>query len=260
LDRDRGIYAACGWPRRWVGKGGRSRAEPWAGVSHASQALAEQEAAEREAGSVTGGRKLAAAERRRAEEQTRAARRLRWRAASLAAALIVALILGTAAVGFARQARQRAQIATARELGLAAQNSLSTDPERSIHLALHAAAAWSLADQPLPYDLQDTLHQAVSAARARQTWSAGEEEILYAGFLQGDQPLVVTGNAQAGTVTLWDLTAERALRTLPGRVSRGTDLALSPDGRLLAVPGNDHTLKVWEIASDREWRTFIRSP
>ncbi len=226
----------------------------------ASQARAEQAAEEREAQrqrELEAAQKLAEAESKRAEEQTHTARRLRRRAAFLAAAVILALVLGIVAVGFGRQARQRAQVASARELALAAFSNLGIDPERSILLALESAKIWSSLGEPIPYDLQDTLHQAVRSARARLTWSAGGEDILYVGFdPEDDRPLVVTGNRQGGTVTVWDPEANQALLTLPGHVGPSTDIAISPDGAFIVIPGDDNTAKIWEMASGQEWRTL----
>ncbi len=233
----------------------------------ASQVRAEQAAEERETQrqrELEAAQKLAEAESqraevesRRAEEQTHTARRLRRRAAFLAAALILALVLGIVAVAFGRQARERAQIAGARELALAALSNLGIDPERSILLALESAATWSSFGEPIPYDLQDTLHQAVQSARARLTWSAGGDNILYVGFdPEGDRPLVVTGNRQDSTVTVWDPEANESLLTLPGHVGPFTDVALSPDGALIVIPGDDNTAKIWDMASGQEWRSL----
>jgi WD40 repeat protein/DNA-binding SARP family transcriptional activator len=226
----------------------------------ASQERAERAAEEREAQrqrELEAAQQLAEAESRRAEEQTYTARRLRRRAAFLAAALILAVVLGVVAVGFGRQAWERAQIASARELALAALSNLAIDPERSILLALESAATWSSLGEPIPYDLQDTLHQAVQSARARLTWAAGGDDILCVGFdPEGDRPLVVTGNRQDSTVTVWDPGANQALLNLPGHVGQFTDVALSPDGEFIVVPADDGAVKIYEMASGQEWRTL----
>jgi WD40 repeat protein/DNA-binding SARP family transcriptional activator len=233
----------------------------------ASQARAEQVIEEREAQrrrELATAQQLAEAERqraeaesKRAEEQTYTARRLRRRAAFLAAALLLAVVLGIVAVGLGRQARERARIASARELALAAFSNLDIDPERSILLGLESATAWASLGEPIPYDLQDTLHQAIQSARARLTWSARGQAILYVGFdPEGGRPLVVTGNRQDSTVTVWDPDTDQALLTLPGHVGQFTDVALSPDGAFIAVPGDDGAVTVWEMDSGQEWRSL----
>ncbi|HSJ59223.1 MAG TPA: WD40 repeat domain-containing protein, partial [Anaerolineae bacterium] len=200
-------------------------------------------------------RRRAEAETRRAEEQTHTARRLRGRAALLGAALFLAVVLGIVAAGLGRQAQERARVASARELALAALSNLEVDPERSILLALESAQTWSSLGQPLPYDLQDTLHHAVQSTRVRLAWPAGGQDILYVGFdLQGNRPLAVIGERQAGQVTVWELETNRALLTLPGHVNQFTDVALSPDGAFLAVPADDGVVVVWKLDSGQEWR------
>jgi WD40 repeat protein len=231
----------------------------------ASQVHAEQVSREREAQrrrELEAAQQLADAERqraeaesRRAEEQAQTARRLRRRAAFLAAALVLAVALGIAAIAFGRQARERAQIASARELALAALSNLEIDPERSILLGLESATAWSSLGDPIPYDLQDTLHQAVQSARARLTWSAGGDDILYAGFDPRDgRPLVVTGNRKQSSVTVWDPETDRALLTLPGHSGQFADAALSPDGTHIAVPGDDGAVTIWDMDSGQARR------
>jgi WD40 repeat protein/DNA-binding SARP family transcriptional activator/energy-coupling factor transporter ATP-binding protein EcfA2 len=233
----------------------------------ASQARAEQATQEREAQrrrELEAARQLAEAEKQRAEaesrrakEQEHAARRLRRRAAFLTAALILAVVLGIVAVELGRQGRERAQIASARELSLAAHSNLDIDPERSILLALQSAQEWSALSEPIPYDLQATLHQAVQSARTRLRWSAGGDDILHVGFdPENERPLVVTGNRQDSTVTVWDPETNQALLTLPGRVGQFTDVDLSPDGAFIAVPGDSGSVTVWEMASGQAWRTL----
>jgi WD40 repeat protein/DNA-binding SARP family transcriptional activator len=226
----------------------------------ASQARAEQVVEEREAQrrrELASAQQLAEAESKRAEEQAHTARRLRRRAALLAGALILTVVLGIVAVGLGRQAWQRARIASARELALAASSNLDIDPERSILLGLESAKAWSSLGEPIPYDLQDTLHQAVQSARARLTWSARGQDILYVGFdPEAERPLVVTGNRQDSTVTVWDPETDQALLTLPGHVGQFTDVALSPDGAFIAVPGDDGAVTVWDMDSGQEWRSL----
>jgi WD40 repeat protein len=111
--------------------------------------------------------------------------------------------------------------------------------------------------------LQDTLHRAIPASRPRLTWLAGDEAIHSVSFIQpGDQPRVVTGDRQAGTVTVWDPLSNQSLATVPASV--GTDssvggspnIQLSPDGQQLAVPVEDNTVKLWDVSSEKERCSF----
>jgi WD40 repeat protein/transcriptional regulator with XRE-family HTH domain len=199
----------------------------------------------------------AEAEKRRAEEQSRANRRLRQRAVFLSIAFVVAGVLAVVALLFSQQANEKTRLATARELALAALINLSKDPELSILLALRSAEAWSSVGQTVPYDLQDTLHQAVQALRTRLTWSAGGDDILYAGFSPVDgTPRVVTGDKRDGTVKVWDPVSNQVLLTLPGRLDNLNNVALSPDGKYIVVPGDDNTIKIWEVTTGQEWRSL----
>ncbi len=48
---------------------------------------------------------------------------------------------------------------------------------------------------------------------------------------------MVTGNRPDSTVTVWDAEANQSLLTLPGHVGQFTDVALSPDGAFIVIPG-----------------------
>ncbi len=88
-------------------------------------------------------------------------------------------------------------------------------------LGLRSAQAWSSVGEAIPYDLQDTLHQALQAARARLTWPTGGEQVLYVGFHPvDDRPLVVTGNPDSATASVWDPVAWPAGVRRSGRLWR----------------------------------------
>ena len=220
-----------------------------------AQALAEEQ------------RQRAEAEAHRAEEQERAARQLRARSLYLVGALCLALVLIVVAVFFAWKEQRQSVIASARELAMAAQGNLVVDPELAILLALQSAAAWTSVGEPIPYDLQNTLHQAIPASRARLTWHVEEQAILSVSFIQpGDQPRVITSDSQAGTVTVWDPQSNQSLATLPGVIRYGSSgaispiIRLSPDGKHLAVPASNNTVKLWDVSAGRELCSISHPP
>ena len=170
--------------------------------------------------------KLAEAERRRADEQSRTARRLRLRAALLAAALGIAAILAFLALNFARassrsaelaatreqealanaelastreaEALQNARLATSRELSSEATNALTVDPELSILLALEALQTLDT------NQTRETLHSAVQASRvinAFDTGATGRVNVIMDVSPDGER-LVTAGPEN---LTVWDV-------------------------------------------------------
>ncbi|OGO61355.1 MAG: hypothetical protein A2032_00275 [Chloroflexi bacterium RBG_19FT_COMBO_49_13] len=130
----------------------------------------------------------------------------------------------------------QADLARARELSLAALNSLEIDPELSILLGLQSTSIYNALGQTLPYDLQSTLHQAIQASRARLTWGAGDETILSVAYTQpGDLPHVLTLNSEMGTVTLWDPALNQKVLEIPVSLSGDVLASLSRDGSLIAL-------------------------
>ncbi len=137
----------------------------------ASQSLAEKEAREREEQrrrELEAARQLAEVERDRAEEQALANRRLRRRAALLAAALIFAAVLGVTALLFAQRTAEAERLATSRELAAAAVSNLQVDAERSLLLALQAL------DQADTLEARNALHQALPELHLLRTLPAHE--------------------------------------------------------------------------------------
>jgi WD40 repeat protein len=235
----------------------------------ASQELAEQEVQSREAQyqrELESAMKLAEVQRQRAEveahraeEQIRTASQLHRRALILAGTLLVALVMVALAALFAWREQRQTTIATARELALAAQNTLTIDPELSILLGLKSASSWTSVAQTVPYDLQATLHQAIPAARARLTWQAGGETILSVNYIQpGDSPRVITSDREEGLITVWDPVSNQRLVTIPGSITTGASgssspvVRPSPDGMLLAVASEKATTKLWDIIHRKE--------
>ena len=114
----------------------------------ASREAAEQEAAEREAArqrELDAAHRAADAERARADDQARSARRLKRGAVVLVGLLVVAVALaGFSFVQVQRadeatvEAVSQADLAQARELSAAADSQLTTDPELSVLLAREA--------------------------------------------------------------------------------------------------------------------------
>jgi WD40 repeat protein len=161
-------------------------------------------------------------EQRRADEQERAAGRLRKLAIGLTAALALVAVTALLALNFARASQRNAEVAamneekalasarlaTSRELSQAASNLLATDPELSMLLALQAL------ENAETKDAQEALHQALQTSRivsSFQTAATGHFGTLFAISPEGSQVATADGAA----VTIWEALTGDVIRKLP---------------------------------------------
>ncbi|GAB1819809.1 hypothetical protein HerbRD11066_29730 [Herbidospora sp. RD11066] len=68
-------------------------------------------------------------------------------------------------------------------------------------------------------------------------------------------PLLVS-TGPAGDLLLWDLAADKEVRSLRTHQGSILDVAFSPDGKTIATAGADHTVKMWDTGSGQEKRTL----
>lgn len=214
---------------------------------HASQALMEQEAAERE---VARQRELEAAqlfaqsEQRRAAEQARFAHRVSWLAAGLAVFLLAAVILASITLRQRDQVEAQARLASSRELAMASVSNLNVDPERSLLLALEAV---KLAENP---DTETALHLAVQASRIQRTIQTDEMTVVGIAFSPDGRQLA-TGN-YSSVVRIYDRASGKEQLTLSGHTAGINMVKYSPDGARVATASDDGTAKVWNSQSGQE--------
>jgi WD40 repeat protein/basic membrane lipoprotein Med (substrate-binding protein (PBP1-ABC) superfamily) len=254
----------------------------------AAQDLAECEILEREAQrrrELEAAQLLIEAERKRAEDQARAASRLRRRSFYLAGAFGVAMLMALAAGALWKQAQTSGRLAASRELAAASISNLEVDPERSVLLALAAL------DKTYTLEAEDALHQAVMASRLRlsipahaagaalqvafgpdgktlatagpdeqvKVWDATSGELRYslaghaAAFSPDGSSLATI--ASDGTVLRWDRATGQEI-PLPGRIDADASVAFSPDGARLATVTSGFLPRIWDVQTGKELVSF----
>ena len=231
----------------------------------ASRAMAEREAAEREAQrqrELDAARKLAEAESRRAEEQAHAAGQLRRRAVALAGVLALAIVAAIAAGAFANRngalAAQNAAIANTAQAAntqvvanadLAQANAATAEAEANVRATAEAIAVQE----------RETAEQQARLAASRELAAAAlanlnadpERSVLLALHALDNAHTLEAENALHRALLSLHL-----LRTLRGHTSVVWNVAVSPDGARLATAGFEGVAKVWDTETGQELLTF----
>jgi hypothetical protein len=206
----------------------------------ASQAFAEQETVEREAQrqrELDAAQKLAEAEHRRAEEQTRASNQLRKRAIYLAGTLAIAVILAVVAGFLGWQGQRASLVAASRELAAASLANLDVDPERSILLALEAMK------KSHTLEAEDALHRSVMTSRLRMVIPAHQVGGFVNVVFSPDGTLLASASADE-TTKIWDAASGKLLFAVDGHA-----VAFRPDGKQVATILSDRTVRLWDISA-----------
>jgi WD40 repeat protein/class 3 adenylate cyclase len=248
FDRDPGALlrgARLAQATEWVARDGSApnELESEFVAESRNESLREQEErdAQRER-ELEAARTLAETERRRTEEATRSARRLRRRAVILAGALVIAAGLGVAAVVFGQQAAAEATRATVRELSNAAVLNLDVDAERSVLLALEAVGHGGGQDGRPLGEAEEALHRSVTRSTIESRFEIGEGQVVGAAFDPAGGRVAFVDST--GTAGVWDAATGSAVWTrsigVPAQRDQKIGLGFSPDGSLLALPvGNN---------------------
>ena len=207
-----------------------------AGIRERDRLDAEERA--RQQRELDAAQKLAETERQRAEEQTHSAGQLRKRAVYLTGALVVALILGAAAILFGRQAQASNREATSRELAAASILNLNADPELSVLLALEAL------DSSRTIEAEDALHRAVQTSRIEMVIQASAPGFPWNVEVGPDGKYLLAG--ADGFSKVYDARTGELVFEAPGYFS-----VFSPDSKKVAA-GYDDGIHFWDVPSGKE--------
>jgi len=210
-----------------------------------------QEEEEQRQRELEAAQKLARTEAERANDQARAAARLR----RLISTMVVLSLLALAAAVFAwakqKEAAQQARIALSRELAASAVHS--SDPELQVQLAYKAVAVTYSADSSVTAEAAESLRKSVPPEP--MTLSVGHTEPISAIAFSPDGNRLATASERC--VKIWDQASGNELLTLfnspdsHGTYKKIVGLAWSGDGGNL-VCAIEYEAKVWDSYSGRE--------
>jgi WD40 repeat protein len=213
--------------------------------------LERAEAESRRQRELEAARKLAEAEKKRADEQAMSANRLRLRNRIITAVGAVALVL--AALAARSLWASQADLARAESLRLAAEANVLTaengDPETATLLSLRAL------NVAYTKEAGEALARALTRIYSRQELK-GHTDWVYAAEFSSDGKRAVTASLD-GTARLWDLASGQVVQTFVGHIGGVVAAALSPDGQYVLTGGNDTTARLWDAATGRQIRVFV---
>ena len=213
-----------------------------------ARADAERRALERE---LEQAKALAEVQRHRADEQTTARTRQRRFASLLGVLLVVSVAVGLYGWKQRRVAEQEQRHAESGKLAADALNSLAIDPERSLLLALEAAALGDSSQNALSAEVQEALNRALHESHARLRLVGG---LRFSHVEYSPDGRVIAG-AYAGGVKFWDSATGRLLPLQLTDVGKVVGLAFTPDGKRL-ITGGSADANVWDLATGRRLSTL----
>ena len=73
---------------------------------------------------------------------------------------------------------------------------------------------------------------------------------------KGNEKIIIASGSQDGKIRLWDMETGECLQTLSGHTNWVTNIAFSPDGKILASCGGDRYIKLWDMTTGKSTYTL----
>src|SRR5215217_564088 len=226
----------------------------------ASIQASERQVAEREAQRIRelhAAQTLADTERRRAEEQTHSANRLRTRNRVVTALGAIAVMLAILAGVFSIQSNQNADLAEANLTRSEAQrlaaeaNSLMLSHGDTNLIALLAIRSLTMQYTPSG----DTVLESLTTLGTPPRDFKGHTSDVWGVAFSPDGKYLATGSSDK-TARLWDVASGETIHIFEGHAGEVGEVEFSPDGKYLLAGSTDKTARLWEVASGETVQIF----
>lgn len=226
----------------------------------ASIEASERQVAEREARrqrELEAAQTLANTERRRAEEQTHSANRLRTRNRVVTALGAIAITLAILAGVLSIQSNQNAKLAEANLTRSEAQrlaaeaNSLVLNNGDTNLIALLTLRSLTMQYTPSG----DAILSGLTTLEVPPQEFKGHKGDLWGVDFSPDGKYLATGSNDK-TARLWDLASGQTIRVFSGHTGELGEVVFSPDGKYLLSGSADKTARLWDVASGETVQIF----
>ena len=167
----------------------------------------------------------------------------------LACVLVVSLVAGVAALRSSRQADRARRVASASGLAAAATANISTDPERSVLLALEAVDEARPLGGRVLRRAEEALHEALSTSRI--LWSeAGTGGAV--DWSPDGRHVATEASEGSGRIDIRDADTGHIVRSLDAPGQDVTGFRFSPDGATLAATYRDGSIRLLDPTNGDE--------
>jgi WD40 repeat protein len=146
------------------------------------------------------------------------------------------------------RAETQAHLAFGRELATTSLSNLTTDPERSILLALHAVSETQAVTTTMLPEVEDALQRSVQTSRALLSLPLHRGEVYDVAYSPDGNRLVT---ASQDAARIWDATGGKLLLALSGHTDWVRAAVFSPDGQRAATASDDNTAIIWDPTSGK---------